>query len=48
MLRGMHRFQVLVKVADLQDVRGPLKVAVSASHKPGVRVSIDLDPVNML
>jgi primosomal protein N' (replication factor Y) len=48
MLRGMHRFQVLVKVDDLQDVRGPLKVAVSASHKPGVRVSIDLDPVNML
>jgi primosomal protein N' (replication factor Y) len=48
MLRGLHRFQVLIKAADLAPVRGALQVAVSASLRPGVRVSIDLDPVNML
>lgn len=48
MLRGMHRFQVLVKVRELAEVRGPIQHAVSVSMRPGVRFSVDLDPVNML
>ncbi|MFN3431217.1 MAG: primosomal protein N', partial [Candidatus Sericytochromatia bacterium] len=48
MLRGMHRFQVLIKADDLNDARGPLRIAASVSHRPGVRLSVDLDPVNML
>jgi primosomal protein N' (replication factor Y) len=48
MLRGMHRFQVLVKARDLTEVRGPIQHAVAVSMRPGVRVAVDLDPVNML
>ncbi|MDB5097526.1 MAG: primosomal protein, partial [Cyanobacteria bacterium RYN_339] len=47
-LRGMHRFRIFLKTHDLDLARRQLRAATAASSQPGVRLSVDLDPYNLL
>lgn len=47
-LRGMHRYQIIVKVANGAEVRPALRRAISVAQEPGVRVAVDMDPYNIM
>jgi primosomal protein N' (replication factor Y) len=47
-LRGMHRFQVMLKVECEVDPRSALRQALSVAQEPGVRVTLDIDPYNIM
>lgn len=47
-LRGMTRYQIFIKAEDLDVARGQLRRAYADSQQPGVRISVDLDPYNLL
>jgi primosomal protein N' (replication factor Y) len=48
MLRGLYRRMVLVKTPDLAAVRGIIRQAMAPCQKPGVRLTVDLDPHSLL
>jgi hypothetical protein len=39
---------VLVKTPDVASVRGLIRQAMAPCQKPGVRLTVDLDPHNLL
>ena len=47
-LRGLRRYQVLLKVADQAAARPALRRALSVAQEPGVRVTLDIDPYNLM
>ena len=50
MVRGQHRFRLLVKAPRRADLQGFLRQMLAKAPRPrgGVRVSIDVDPQNFL
>jgi primosomal protein N' (replication factor Y) len=48
MLKGLHRFYVLLKADDLATLRSALREALPNCQQPGVRIAVDLDPYTML
>ncbi len=47
-LRGLRRYQVLLKVADPVAARPALRRALAVAQEPGVRVTLDVDPYNLM
>lgn len=47
-IKRRYRWQVLVKSRERNELRATLAAAISSTSGPGVRVSVDIDPVNML
>jgi primosomal protein N' (replication factor Y) len=47
-LRGLRRYQVLLKVADPVAARPALRRAIAVAQEPGVRVTLDVDPYNLM
>ncbi|MBV8773583.1 MAG: primosomal protein N' [Deltaproteobacteria bacterium] len=47
-IKRRYRWQVLVKSRERNELRATLAAAVSTTSRPGVRVSVDIDPVSML
>jgi primosomal protein N' (replication factor Y) len=48
-LRGWHRWQVMIRAAAAEEIRRAARAAKSAWRKPpGVRLIVDVDPVEML
>ena len=48
LLRGRRRFQCLLKAGDWQSIRALYATVVPLAAPPRLRVSLDIDPVNML
>ena len=48
LLRGRRRFQCLLKAGDWQSIRALYAVLLPLASPPNLRISLDIDPVNML
>ena len=48
LLRGRRRFQCLLKAGDWQSIRALYGVLLPLASPPNLRISLDIDPVNML
>jgi primosomal protein N' (replication factor Y) (superfamily II helicase) len=50
MIRGRHRFRLLLRGPREADIQGFLRIMAAAAPKPrgSVRVSIDVDPMSFL
>ena len=47
-VRGLRRYQVLLKLGDPADARRALRRAIAVAQEPGVRVTLDVDPYNLM
>ncbi|OGQ50064.1 MAG: primosomal protein N' [Deltaproteobacteria bacterium RIFCSPLOWO2_02_FULL_47_10] len=47
-IRNKHRWQVLIKSNNINELRDAIENAVNFGESPGVKVIVDVDPVNML
>lgn len=47
-LRGLTRYQVLLKAPDAESLRAAIRAAGRGLRAPGVRVSVDIDPGSLL